>query len=144
MKSRNLIPVAALALLTVGGAVLAAEPEPTTLKAIMAGMRVEMSRIHEALWTEDFDTMSTAARAVADHPHVSAEERTRIQGLLGPDFGGFVAADKAVHDAAVRLSEAAAANDMDKSLKELDAVQTGCVACHTDYRERLLPAKTSP
>ncbi len=140
MKSRTLIIASALAL-TTATAVLAAPPpehhEAADLKTIMVELGEQMARVQSALWLEDLPTVSTAARQVADHPHVSPDERARVQGALGEDFAAFVTADRAVHDAAVRLSEAAGGGDLDGTVRELGAVQAGCVACHSQFRERL-------
>lgn len=140
MKFRALTIIGGLALLTTT-AVLAAPPaddHPSgDLKTIMVALGEQMTRVQSALWVEDLRTVSEAARQVADHPHVSTEERARLQGALGSDFAAFVVADRAVHDAAVRLSEVAGSGDLDGTVRELAAVQAGCVSCHSQFRERL-------
>lgn len=140
MKSRALTITGGLALLTTS-AVLAAPPvddHPSgDLKTIMVELGEQMARAQSALWVEDLGTVSEAGRQVADHPHVSPEERARVQGALGSDFTAFVVADRAVHDAAVRLSEVAGSGDLDGTVRELAAVQAGCVSCHSQFRERL-------
>jgi len=131
------IPILSLIGLITISIVAAAEPEPATLKTIMGGLKSDMANVHDALWSEDYEALQSAARSVADHPHVSPNEHTRIQAALGPDFAAFAFADRAVHDAALRLSDAAKAEDLEQTLLELAAVQNGCVACHTSFRARL-------
>lgn len=141
MKTRTLIVAGAIALASAGTVLAAPPPEPAPdaglLKTIMVDLGQQMARVQAALWVEDLETVSDAATQIADHAHVSPEERARVQAALGTDFAAFVSGDRAVHDAAVRLSEAAATKDLDATVRELGAVQTGCVSCHTQFRDRL-------
>jgi predicted methyltransferase len=120
------------------------KPEPDAhlqsgdLKTIMVGLGEQMGAVQAGLWLENFEAISHGARAVAAHPHVSPVERARIQEALGPDFPGFASGDRQVHDGAVRLTEAAQARDLDATLREVQAIQAGCVSCHTQFRARLL------
>jgi len=114
-----------------------AQPDPGTLKAVMAGIAADMDSVHTGIWTEDLVQVERAATSIAGHPHVSADERSRIQQILGADFGDFVAGDKRVHDAAVGLATAAAANDVAGLLPALGELESGCVACHSTFRARL-------
>jgi cytochrome c556 len=114
-----------------------AQPDPGTLKAVMAGIAADMDSVHGGLWAEDLVQVERAATSIAGHPHVSADERSRIQQILGADFGDFVAGDKRVHNAAVALAAAAAANDMANVLSPLGELESGCVGCHSTFRDRL-------
>jgi cytochrome c553 len=112
-------------------------PDPGLLLTIMVGLGADVDEISRGLWIEDLGVVGAGALAIAEHPHVSDPERERIQGVLGAEFADFVQSDHRVHDAAVRLSEAAAAGDMTATLDELAQLQAGCVACHQVFRERL-------
>ncbi len=127
---------------SLGGAALAGEPpqeeqDPGDLKHIMVALGDQMTRAQAGLWVEDYEAIAAAARAVAEHPHVSPEERARVQAALGADFADFAQADRKVHDSAVRLAEAADTQSAESTLGELLEVQSGCVACHTQFRDRL-------
>mgnify|MGYP000288625011 CR=1 FL=1 len=141
MKTRTWIVTGAGALASAGTVLAAPPPEPAahegSLKTIMVDLGQQMARVQTALWVEDLEAVSEAATQIADHPHVSPEERARVQAALGTDFAAFASGDRALHDGAVRLSEAASAKDLDATLRELGAVQVGCVSCHTQFRERL-------
>jgi hypothetical protein len=110
-----------------------------TLLGVMAGLRADMIRLSEGLWTGDFRAVADAAEDVAEHPQVGPEERVRVQSTLGGDFPDFVAADQQVHALARRVREAALREDTIAVLTALSDLQHGCVACHTDFRERLRP-----
>jgi len=115
------------------------EHETAKLQPLMKRLGDDMAEIHAALWREDLAGASKSATAIAEHPHVDADERARITKVLGDDFSKFVEGDRAVHSAATRLSKAAAGGDMDATLLELAQLQTGCVSCHASFRKRLLP-----
>jgi hypothetical protein len=111
--------------------------DPGSLKFIMSGLGTDMTRLSAGLWVDDFDAIRVAAVAVADHPHVSPTELGRVRGTLGERLPAFVAADRAVHDAAQRVAQAAEARDMERVLQETATLQSGCVSCHAQFREAL-------
>lgn len=111
------------------------------LLPIMLQMAAEMSGLTQALWLEDYEQMSEYAMGLAGHAGISAEELARIEAELGPEMAAFIAADEAVHQASIRLHEAAEARKMGVVLEELSEVQQGCVGCHSRFRERLTTRK---
>jgi cytochrome c556 len=111
--------------------------EPQALLPIMLGMSADLAGLMQALWLDDYGALSERARDLADHAPISAEEIARIKSTLGAEMEAFEAADEVVHGAAVRMSEAADARDIDRLLEELATVQRGCVACHNSFRDRL-------
>ncbi len=122
---------------TPGQTVPAAAQGPGQVRTIMLDLGGEMERIQSGLWTESFDLIGKAALKIADHPKLASSEVARIKAALGSDFATFGAMDKAVHDGAIRVSEAAAANDMPKVISELSSLQRNCVSCHGLFRTRL-------
>lgn len=111
--------------------------EPQALLPIMLGMSADIAGLLQALWFDEYDGLSERARHLADHAPISAGEIARIESVLGAEMEAFEAADEVVHEAAVRMSEAADARDIDGLLEELATVQRGCVACHNTFRDRL-------
>lgn len=111
--------------------------EAQTLRTIMQRLAVEMAGMQHALWLEDFDQVETRAAAIAEHPHMSQPEVARIRRELGPEMAAFEEADDAVHQASVRMHEAARTRETGAILDALAEVQRGCVACHERFRERL-------
>lgn len=109
----------------------------SVLKTIMVGLGNDMDAIGRALWVEDFRAILNSAQSIAEHPHVSGAELDRIKKALGRDFPSFIAADKQVHDAAVKLSEAAKTHNITATVKALKPLQSGCVSCHATFRARL-------
>ena len=109
----------------------------SSLLGIMQGLERDMDRVQHALWRDDFALLREAARSVADHPRVTATERSSIAAVLGPDMQAFAAADARVHDTAVELSEHAGAGDADAVLDALARLQEACVGCHVPFRERV-------
>jgi len=113
------------------------DSEALPLLPIMLRMSADMGGVMQALWLEDYDAMTRSAAAVAGHAHISAAEMTRIGAELGPELAAFEAADAAVHEASVRMRNAAEARQLDAFLEHLATVQRGCVTCHSKFRERL-------
>lgn len=107
------------------------------LLPIMMRLAANMTGFTNALWTEDFEAMTKYATGISAHPNISADELERIESILGAEAEAFEVADEEVHQASVRLREAAEARDMDAVLEQLAAVQSGCVGCHNRFRERL-------
>ncbi|MBW1885021.1 MAG: cytochrome c [Deltaproteobacteria bacterium] len=131
-----------IAVVMLGIGVAGAEParhdaSAADLKSIMRQLGRDMDALNAALWARDFGALATAATAIAKHPHVSPQEKARVQSVLGADFSVFGAADRRVHDAAMRTAGAAAKQDSDQVLSELGSLQAGCVACHDAFQDRL-------
>lgn len=111
--------------------------ESLPLLPIMMQMQAHMAGLMQALWIESYEDMATHARAIAAHAHISPEELARIETELGPEMAAFEAADEAVHEASLRMQDAAEAEDMEAFLGHLATVQRGCVGCHSRFRARL-------
>lgn len=111
--------------------------EPQPLLPIMLRMSADLAGMMQALWMESYEGMAKHAGAIAAHADISAEELERIELELGPEMAAFEAADEAVHEASLRLFDAAKAENMDAFLEHLATVQRGCVGCHARFRERL-------
>lgn len=111
--------------------------EAMPLLPIMMRLGVDMAGFMHALWAEDYEAMTRHAVGVSAHPNISTDELERIASILGTETEAFEVADEEVHQASVRMREAAEARDMDAVLEHLAAVQSGCVGCHNRFRERL-------
>lgn len=107
------------------------------LRPIMQQLSADMAGLSQAIWFEDYDAMIASAAAVAEHPHISGEETARIEAELGSELATFEEMDHAVHEASERLYQAAEAREIGEVLDLFSEVQRGCVACHTEFRERL-------
>ena len=107
------------------------------LLPIMQKLGSEMTTLTYALMTDDYETVTRSAAAIAEHAPISAEELERIHTELGGDMAAFEAVDESVHVASVRLHEAAQARQRGLIVERLGNVQRGCVSCHTQFRELL-------
>lgn len=114
--------------------------EPRPLKPLMVTLGQDMSRIADGIWYEDFEMIRTGAQAIADHPKIPPAQMQLIRKTLGEQFSSFVGMDKAVHDAAVEVAEAAAEHNLQRALQDVESLQRGCVACHTAYRDTVRSA----
>lgn len=107
------------------------------LFSIMSALEGAMARLDRGLWAERFDTIAAGARAVADHPPIPAAEGERIRSVLGDDMARFQELDRTVHDLAVRVAEGADRRALGPVLEAQAQLRSGCVTCHTEFRERL-------
>ena len=121
-----------------------ASGEALPLRPIMQQLGSNMAGFTQALWLEEYALMEEFAEGIATHPNISDEEMERIRAELGQEMDAFVAADEAVHEASVRLHAAAESRDVDRILERLHEVQVGCMACHTQFRERLRSDQGGP
>lgn len=115
--------------------------EPLPLLAIMQKLGTDMTALTHALMTDDLAAVTSSAAAMADHAPIAHDDVERISTVLGEEMHAFEELDEEVHAASLHLHDAATARDTDAILTRLHEVQTGCVACHQRFRERLLSAQ---
>lgn len=117
-----------------------APPAQPTLKAIMQVLASDMAGVAMGVWLEQPDVVQDAARRVADHPRVPAEQLQAIQATLNQEFADFARHDQQVHDTSLDLIAAVDASASPAEwLGIVVRIQEGCVACHSAYRSRLVP-----
>lgn len=112
--------------------------EPQPFLVIMQRLGTDMAALMHGLWIEDYELMGQHAYAIAHHPPTDPADRQRFQEILGDEWEEFQEADHVVHEASEDLYEAVGERDLDAILQNLEAVQQGCVACHSSFRDRLL------
>lgn len=108
-----------------------------SLHDIMHGLGAQLLALTYGLVIDDQAAVVRSAAAIAEHAPISREELERVRKVLGEDMGGFEALDEKLHRDALRLHEAAEAGRTDDVLTRLNELQRTCVACHTQYRDRL-------
>ena len=109
-----------------------------SLKQVMQGLGEDMNSLNTAIFNEDYPAMVKLAGRIADHPKPSAAERLQILSTLGADAGRFRGHDHQVHEDGAALVVAAQAEDMSGVLRYQGRIMQGCVACHAEFRSRLL------
>ena len=107
------------------------------LLPIMQRLGSEMNALTYALMTDDYQTVSRSAAAIAEHAPISAAELERIRSTLRGEMARFEAVDESVHVASLRLNEAARGPQLGLVVDRLGEVQRGCVSCHAQFREKL-------
>lgn len=112
--------------------------EGKLLLPIMQKLGVDMTALTYGLMTDSAALVAASAAAIAEHVPIAQSDLDRIHGVLGNEMAEFERLDATVHEASVKLSQAAAAGRTGEVLQLLNEVQRGCVACHTKFRSRLL------
>ena len=110
------------------------------LRPLMVDLSLDMERIHQGLWREDYVMIAQGARSIAEHPKISAEQMAAIKKALGSGFKQFFQFDVTVHEAASALANAAADKNLEAVLKHRRQLQQGCIACHAGFREQVREA----
>lgn len=114
------------------------------LLPIMQGLGSNMTALTYALMTDDHQGVMEHSAAIAQHAPISAEDLQRIRDVLGADMARFEAVDESVHVASMRLHDVARAREPQQVVTRLAEVQSGCVSCHVQFRERLRTNPATP
>ncbi len=138
MKSKTRLVMAILALTLATAQVAAAcGGKELKLKAIMVELGESMSRIVEAISTDDFEAVEANALLIAEHERPPMEERKKIIGFLGDDAASFRSFDETVHAEAMKMNDAAKEMEMEAVVESFSRVLEGCTGCHRDFKARV-------
>jgi uncharacterized protein YndB with AHSA1/START domain len=119
---------------------LATSGEATTLRAIMQGLRDNLTDITDGLLTDDFGLIARGANGIAEHPRIPAEQVNLVAAELGEDMAVFKQLDTWVHDLALEVKAAAEKSDRVALFSNYQKMVEGCVACHNAYKDRVAAA----
>ena len=114
-----------------------------SLHDIMYDLGRHMLALTDGLMVDDADAVKEAAAAMVNHAPIADDDLERIARVLGAQEPAFHAMDEATHHAAMRLHDAADSGRTDEILRRLYELQQTCVACQTQFRERLRSDVTS-
>lgn len=147
MKTAKLTLVSVLLL---GSAAAAAENGGTVTQALtpqtravlvreMQAIDAAMSRIHTALVTGDHATVAGRAQAIHDSFVLTQELSDEQRAEIGELPQGFIAADRAFHQLAERLTKAGEARDSRAERVWFEEMTRACLACHEEYAAGRFP-----
>ncbi len=114
--------------------------EPTTLQAIMQGLRDNLVEISDGLLTDDYALVARGATAIAEHPQIPPEQVQLVAKDLGPEMPAFKQLDNVVHDLSLEIGAAAKILDRDAVIVSYQRMIEGCLNCHNTYKERVTAA----
>jgi len=115
---------------------LASTDEPTTLQAIMQGLRDNLVEIADGLLNEDLELVERGA-GIATHPRIPPEQVQLVARELGEEMPAFKQFDMRVHDLAVEIGAAARAGDKTAAMGKFQGMIDGCFGCHITYKDRV-------
>ncbi|WP_018949228.1 cytochrome c [Thioalkalivibrio sp. ALMg11] len=119
---------------------LASTASAESFQSVMQDLADDMNRVQSALFVEDFDAVTEAAEAIADHPRPSLGERRRMLSAVGTRVGEFRSLDQQVHEAAKNLADAARDQDLDTAIRYHGRLVNACIACHSAFRDEVVNA----
>jgi cytochrome c556 len=138
-RIKNQILMAVTILLISHVQLLAAPPPETVeslvLRKIMRDMGENMQLITDGISREDWKQVEENAALVANHPQPPVAEKVRIMAFAGENVVQFKGRDKASHDAALTVAEAAARKDSHAVIADFANLQEKCLMCHQQFRE---------
>lgn len=142
MNSNRLVAfVAAVLFLT---SATAASDETTTLREIMQGLRDSLVEIADGLLTDDFERVARGAHAIANHPHIPANQAQLVAAELGQEMPAFKEMDHRVHHLSLELKAAADALDRESAITAYQRMVDGCFACHDAFKSRIAAVLNEP
>jgi hypothetical protein len=120
-----------------------AEPD---LKGIMQGLRDDVVALVDGLLTDDLENVARAAKRIASHPMIPAEQVQLVAAELGQEMPTFKQFDTSVHDLSLSIAAAAEAQDRERVILDYQNMLANCLACHAAYKERVATvlAATAP
>ena len=114
--------------------------DAVTLKTIMQGLRDNLVEISDGLLTDDFEKVSEGASDIATHPQIPAAQVKLVAAELGAEMLTFKQMDTLVHDLSLEIDAAAQASDWGTANSAYQRMFDGCLACHENYKERVVAA----
>jgi len=118
-----------------------AQPRTMSLVPMMRLLLDDMYTIDEGLYTHNYSMIEEGAKAIAEHPVMTEEDKKLVKTALEEDMQRFVNFDMIVHHHADSLAEAARAQKMNEVLRHYRIVQQGCVDCHSNFRTTIIEAR---
>ena len=116
---------------------LALTDEPTTLQAIMQGLRDNLVEITDGLLNEDLELVERGAAGIATHPRIPPQQIQLVARELGEEMPTFKQFDMRVHDLAMEIGAAAKAGDKTAAISKFQGMIDGCLGCHIAYKDRV-------
>ena len=119
-----------------------ASQDTLPLLGIMINLEQNLAVVQAGIWRGDYQTISKAANALANHAKIPKREVQKIQAILGKDgLKNFVAADEYWHNKANELARVADEKNMEQIVDRTMELIDRCASCHTTFRG---PLRDSP
>jgi cytochrome c556 len=117
------------------------QPETLPLVPMMQQLLTDIQQVDRGIYTEDFSMIKDGAGNISDHPTMTPEDKKLVKTTLGEEMQQFVKFDMVVHHHADSMRMAAVEENMQKVLEHYRITQQGCVACHSNYRDKISTAR---
>ena len=108
-----------------------------------AELLTDIQNTDRGIYTEQYTVIADAAGNIANHPVMTPEDKELVKSALGSEIKRFVNFDRIVHHHADSMRIAALEENMQDVLHHYRIVQSGCVDCHSHYREKISDARSA-
>lgn len=117
------------------------QPDTLPLVPMMQQLLTDMQQVDQGIYTENYSIIEKGAGQISDHPTMTPEDKELVKSTLGSEMQKFVEYDMIVHHHADSMRMAAENKNIQKVLHHYRIVQSGCVDCHTHFRDRISSAR---
>ena len=108
---------------------------------MMQQLLADIQQVDQGIYTEQYSVIEEGSGRISDHPTMTPEDKELVKSTLGSDLNKFVEYDMVVHHHADSIRLAAVNENMNKILYHYRIVQSGCVDCHTRFRDQISSAR---
>lgn len=117
------------------------QPDTLPLVPMMQQLLNDIQQVDRGIYMEDYSIIEEGAGRISDHPGMTPEDKELVKSTLGAEIQDFVEFDMIVHHHADSMRMAAVNEEMQKILYHYRIVQSGCVDCHSNFRDQITSAR---
>lgn len=117
------------------------QPETLPLVPMMQQLLKDVQQVDRGIYMEDYSIIKEGAARISDHPVMTPDDKELIKSTLGAEMQDFVEFDMIVHHHADSMRMAAGYKKMQEVLYHYRIVQSGCVDCHSNFRDQIMSAR---
>ncbi|MDZ7721125.1 MAG: hypothetical protein U5K72_20050 [Balneolaceae bacterium] len=111
------------------------------LVPMMQQLLADIQQVDQGIYTESYSLIEKGSGQISDHPTMTSDDKELVKSTLGEEMQKFVEYDMIVHHHADSMRMAAINKNMQKVLQHYRIVQSGCVDCHANFRDRVSSAR---
>lgn len=117
------------------------QPDTLPLVPMMQQLLADIQQVDRGIYTEQYSVIEEGSGRISDHPTMTPEDKELVKATLGSEMNDFVEYDMIVHHHADSMRLAASKENMQDVLYHYRIVQSGCVDCHSRFRNRISTAR---
>lgn len=117
------------------------QPDTLPLVPMMQQLLTDIQQVDHGIYKESYSVIEEGAGRISDHPVMTPEDKELVKSTLGIEMKDFVEFDMIVHHHSDSMRMAAVNEEMHEILYHYRIVQSGCVDCHSNFRDQITSAR---